>query len=169
MYMNSRLLRILIIVLLISANIGCDQVSKNLVRKKMVMYESVRLLGNHLSITHVENTGAFLSLGNDIPNTTKHILLTILPLTILLTGLFLILKNTQIPTSILTGFCFILGGGIGNIFDRAVFGSVTDFIYLQWGIFHTGIFNFADLSITIGVAIIGCSALIRKYFNTAKP
>ena len=169
MYMNSRLLRILIIVLLISANIGCDQVSKNLVRKKMVMNESVRLLGNHLSITHVENTGAFLSLGNDIPNTTKHILLTILPLTILLTGLFLILKNTQIPTSILTGFCFILGGGIGNIFDRAVFGSVTDFIYLQWGIFHTGIFNFADLSITIGVAIIGCSALIRKYFNTAKP
>ncbi|PWU01902.1 MAG: signal peptidase II [Bacteroidetes bacterium] len=162
--MSSRLLRILIIVLLVVANIGCDQVSKNLIRKKMVLNESVRFLGDHLSVTHVENSGAFLSLGNEISSTAKNNFLIILPLTILLVGLVFLLRNPQLPTPLLTGFCFILGGGIGNIFDRAVFGSVTDFLYLQWGMFHTGIFNLADLSITIGVVMVACSSLIRKYF-----
>jgi len=37
----------------------------------------------------------------------------------------------------------LIGGGIGNVYDCILFGSVTDFLHLDFGIFRTGIFNFA--------------------------
>ena len=61
------------------------------------------------------------------------------------------------------GFSLIIGGGIGNIFDRIVYGSVTDFFYLDfWGIFQTGIFNIADLSVTTGMILILISSFKKN-------
>ena len=58
----------------------------------------------------------------------------------------------------------IIGGGIGNIFDRIVYGSVTDFLYLNFGgIMKTGIFNIADLSVTTGMILI----LISSFKKTS--
>ena len=48
---------------------------------------------------------------------------------------------------------FAIGGGIGNIYDRLVHGSVTDFMHINFGLFQTGIFNMADVSITTGMFI----------------
>ena len=48
----------------------------------------------------------------------------------------------------------IIGGGIGNIYDRILYSSVTDFLYLEFGKLHTGIFNMADVSVVIGVLLI---------------
>ncbi len=57
----------------------------------------------------------------------------------------------------------MIGGGIGNIYDRIVHGSVTDFLYIDLGgIFHTGVFNVADLCITIGISIILIQSWVRK-------
>ena len=61
------------------------------------------------------------------------------------------------------GFSLIIGGGIGNIFDRIVYGSVTDFLYLDFGgIFKTGIFNIADLSVTTGMILILISSFKKN-------
>jgi len=65
-------------------------------------------------------------------------------------------------TSII-GFSLIIGGGIGNIFDRIVYGSVTDFLYLNFEFFKTGIFNIADLSVTIGMILILISSFKKKH------
>ena len=54
----------------------------------------------------------------------------------------------------LIGFCLIIGGGIANIYDRILYGSVTDFLFIDLGgIFKTGIFNIADLSVTTGMLL----------------
>jgi signal peptidase II len=50
--------------------------------------------------------------------------------------------------------CFLIGGGIGNIYDRIKFGSVTDFLHIDFILFRTGIFNLADVSIMIGIGIL---------------
>lgn len=55
---------------------------------------------------------------------------------------------------ILTGWCFVIGGGIGNLADRIIHGSVTDFLHLDLGVLQTGIFNFADVSIMAGLMMI---------------
>lgn len=58
------------------------------------------------------------------------------------------------------GISFVIGGGIGNLYDRVLYGSVTDFMHLKFGIFQTGIFNMADVSIMLGMLII-VSSFVR--------
>ena len=157
-----RLLKTFLILTIVVANIGCDQLSKKIVRRNMKPYETIYLLSNHITVTHVENTGAFLSTGDSLPKVAKNILLAILPMLALVLGTIFIFSKQNIPTSMLIGFCFVIGGGIGNVFDRIVYGSVTDFLHINFGFFQTGIFNLADMSIMLGTAIILVQALRKK-------
>ena len=51
--------------------------------------------------------------------------------------------------------CIYFLAAVANIFDRMFFGSVTDFLYINFGgIFKTGIFNIADLSVTTGMILV---------------
>ena len=59
-------------------------------------------------------------------------------------------------------YLIIIGGGLGNIFDRLYYGSVIDFIDLNYKNFHWFIFNVADIFITIGVLILIFSEFIKK-------
>ena len=142
-------------------NIGCDQVSKTIVRRNIDYSENIKLLYNHITLTKIENSGAFLSLGESLPVLIKNILLSVLPLIAIAFGLVFVLTKTNITKIQLAGACFIIGGGIGNIFDRIAYGSVTDFLHIDFGIFKTGIFNMADVSIMTGTFVI----LIQSYFK----
>jgi len=147
------LIKIAIVLLVISVNIGCDQVSKNLVREKIYDSQIIGFVGDHFTLTKVENTGAFLSLGDDIPVKIKFVLLTLFPLAMLVGALiFLIIK--KVPRVPLIAACFVIGGGIGNLYDRILYGSVTDFMHIRFGFLQTGIFNMADVSVTVGVSIL---------------
>ncbi len=143
-------------------NIGCDQVSKKIVRQNIKPYETIHLLSDHLTVTHVENAGAFLSVGDSLPKTAKNILLSLLPVIALVFGMIYIFSRPHIPTGMLAGFCFVIGGGIGNVFDRIAYGSVTDFFHISLGFFQTGIFNLADMSITMGTLIILVQTFRKK-------
>lgn len=159
-----RTLRILVTVVILSSTIGCDQISKNIVRQKIDNNEKIGLIGNYLTLTKIENTGAFLSLGDSLPQPIKMLLLTFLPIVVLgLVLVYLMTKNNSSNLAIL-GICFIAGGGIGNIYDRVMYGSVTDFLHIDFVVFQTGIFNMADVSIMTGVFII----LVELYFNWRK-
>ena len=59
-------------------------------------------------------------------------------------------------------YLMILGGGFGNLFDRLYYGSVVDFIDLNYNNFHWFIFNVADMFITIGILILIISEVIKK-------
>jgi signal peptidase II len=157
-----RIARLIIILILLSSNIGCDQVSKHIVRQRVGYYEQIGFLSNHLILTKVENTGAFLSLGNSLPPQVRFWLLSFIPLIVLTGGLvYLILKENLSRLSVV-GICFVIGGGIGNLYDRMVYGSVTDFLHIDLGFAHTGIFNMADVSITSGVITILLSSWLRR-------
>ena len=65
----------------------------------------------------------------------------------------------------LIGLCFVIGGGVGNLFDRILYGSVTDFLYLKFGIFQTGIFNMADVSIMTGISIVLLQFLLKRDYK----
>src|SRR5450432_933712 len=147
---SKQLLRISIILLIIFANIGCDQVSKKIVRHNISENQTIGILRNHFILMRVENSGAFLSFGDSLSKSVKNILLSVLPLIALTFASIYIFTKQNIPALSLMAICFIIGGGIGNIFDRIAYGSVTDFLYIHFGVFQTGIFNMADLSITTG-------------------
>ena len=159
---GNRVTRLLLIGVMLLCNFGCDQLSKRIVRKNVDDFEEIPLVKGHLTLTKVENTGAFLSLGHALPQQLKTVLLAIIPLLALTIAIIYLLLNDRITYLRAAGVCFLVGGGLGNILDRLFYGSVTDFLHLRYGSFQTGIFNFADVSIVIGLVLILVSSYSRK-------
>lgn len=150
---STRVLTTVSIALILIINIGCDQISKGLVRKKISYNETISLIDNHLTLTKVENTGAFLSVGSGLPDFLKFILLSGIPLFALAFGIVYLFTRRHLSIISRLALSFAIGGGIGNIYDRIIYGSVTDFLHLDFGIFQTGIFNMADVSIMVGMML----------------
>ena len=143
------------ITILIAISILLDQLSKILIRNNVDQYSEVKLIGEYFILTNVENSGAFLGMGSDFSPFIKTIFLLILPVIVLICIIVYVYRDKQIDKISLIGFCLIIGGGMGNIFDRIIYGSVTDFLFIDLGgIFKTGIFNIADLSVTTGMILI---------------
>ena len=144
-------LRNFIVIAVLLLNIGCDQVTKKVARERIEYGENISVITGYLTLTKVENTGAFLSLGNELPDILRVILLNVLPALFLLAMLVYILRKSKMQMSVAIPFAFIIGGGIGNLYDRIIYGSVTDFVHMDFQLFRTGIFNLADVSIMVGV------------------
>ena len=143
------------ITILITVSILLDQLSKILIRNNVDQYSEVKLIGEYFILTNVENSGAFLGMGSDFSPFIKTIFLLILPVIVLICIIVYVYRDKQIDKISLIGFCLIIGGGIANIYDRILYGSVTDFLFIDLGgIFKTGIFNIADLSVTTGMILI---------------
>lgn len=164
---TNKVLRATVILAIVLLNIGLDQVTKHLVRNHVYPYTTRYFLNGHLMLTRVENTGAFLSLGDQIPNVLRIILLSVIPAAVLIWAISQLIRRTDFNRLSLIGLCCIVGGGAGNVYDRVVNGSVTDFLYINYSIFHTGVFNLADLSITGGVLTVLIS-LRRKLAKEQK-
>lgn len=161
---TKKIVRTLAIAVILISNIGCDQISKNMARQNIDYHEQISLMNDYLMITRVENAGAFLSVGHSLPQPFKSLLLTILPLTVLVMALIHLFTKKGLSNLMIMGICFVLGGGFGNLYDRIVYGSVTDFLHLDFGLFRTGIFNMADVSIMIGMFLI----LMDSYYLSTK-
>ena len=143
------------ITILIAISLLLDQLSKFLIRQNVDQYSEIKLIGDYFILTNVENSGAFLGMGSDFSPFIKTVFLLILPVIILICIMVYVYRDKQIDKISLIGFCFIIGGGIANIYDRILYGSVTDFLFIDLGgIFKTGIFNIADLSVTTGMILI---------------
>ncbi len=152
----------LCIILIVLLNIGCDQISKGVVRNKVENRDYIQLLDDYFILTNVENTGAMLGFGEGFSPLLKVLFLQALPSFVLLLLLLQILRKTNMNRWFIIAFSFVIGGGIGNLFDRIVHGSVTDFFQIKIGVLRTGIFNMADVSVTMGVLCILIISLRNK-------
>ncbi|MGG9963651.1 signal peptidase II [Ferruginibacter sp. SUN106] len=148
------------------AFIGCDRLTKDLAKEHLKDKQAITYLNDTVRLQYVENTGAALSLGDDLPKAVSFWLLSILPLAVLL-GLFIYtIKNLQqMGTMKIFSIALVFSGGVGNIIDRIVFDRhVTDFMNLGIGNIRTGIFNVADICVTAGV--IGLLLFFNDKRNT---
>ena len=153
--------RIAAAVLLIAALIAVDQWTKQIARARWSTPE--QLLGGVVTLMHTENTGAFLSLGADLPPIARTLIFSGFVTFILVALIVSVATGNVRRRSDVIASVMIIGGGIGNLIDRiARDGRVTDFIYLEAGPLHTGIFNVADVAITLGVLWLFVSSLIPR-------
>jgi signal peptidase II len=144
--------------------IGCDRITKNLAKEHLMFHEPVSYFHHTIILEYVENTGAALSLGDELPKTVSFWLLSIIPLAILLvlSGYVIIKINTFSKLKLLA-FSLIIAGGLGNIIDRIMFDRhVTDFMNVGINNFRTGIFNVADMCVTAGVIALLISYRDKK-------
>ncbi|MCG8327316.1 MAG: signal peptidase II [Chitinophagales bacterium] len=146
--------RIIWILVIVAANLLFDQWTKQLAHDYLMGKPPVSYLGDIFRLYYVENKGAFLSMGAGQSELIRYWGLKILPV-ILLSGLFIYtLFSSNMNRRQYVAFSFIIGGGISNIIDRLLYNQVGDFMNMGIGSLRTGIFNFADVSIMIGLAIM---------------
>jgi signal peptidase II len=156
--------RILLFCALSLSLISWDRVSKDLAKEYLRNKPARTFLHDSFRLEYAENTGAAMSLADNLNPQLSFCLLGILPLTILV-GFFayIVAHSRDIRTSRLISLTLIFSGGIGNILDRLLFDRhVTDFMNVGLPILRSGIFNFADLWITAGVAWLAIESLKKR-------
>ena len=145
-----------------AVNYGCDQGTKQIARTQLSEMDRHSYLNNMFQLTLAENRGAFLSAGSDLEGGWRWLLLKILPLVVLIgMAVYLVTSNAFTRAQFVCMAC-VLGGGLSNVVDRILTGSVTDFMIFGIGGLHTGIVNFADLSITLGMIAFLLFSFLQK-------
>lgn len=138
-----------LILIIGAAIIGADQLLKTWITQHIAYGESQSVVPGLLSFTRLHNTGAAWSSFEG--QTWFFYLVTLIAVAIILP---LLIKAWRQKTSLVyyTGLVLMLAGTIGNFIDRARQGFVVDMFQLDF--INFPIFNIADLSLTIGVALL---------------
>jgi signal peptidase II len=138
---------ILVLILLL------DQVSKLIVDRVMPLHSSIPVIENLFSLTYIRNTGAAFGIfaGSAAAFRLPFLILFSLLAIAFIVGMLRRLSEKE--RGLMTALTFILGGAVGNLIDRILYGEVIDFLDFYWSGFHWPAFNFADSFITVGVAL----------------
>jgi signal peptidase II len=143
--------------------VGCDQATKQTAVHHLKGHPRTDVLGSVVQVTYAENQGAFLGLGDRLPEPARVPVLVVLNLAIL-AGLGLWAFGRRRSLWVHASATLIIAGGLGNIIDRVLRdgGRVVDFLFIQVGPLHTGIFNVADVALMAGVAGLLLAATRRR-------
>jgi len=152
--MNTRMSRVLAVIAIIVANIGLDQWTKIWARETLQFQPPRSYLNDFFKLIYVENKGAFLSMGSELSDGLRMILLHVFPVILLGALTLYAMFSKALNRWQIVGMSFIIGGGISNVVDRIMQGQVTDFMNMGLFGLRTGIFNFADVSIMVGLFIM---------------
>ena len=128
-----------------------DRITKNFViSQSKINLSNDLFLSNYLNISLMWNEGIAFGLFA-FDESFFYNFITILIIMVIIIVFFMILKNKGYKKYSLI---LILGGALGNLYDRIFFGAVPDFIDFHIGDFHWFVFNVADIFICIGVIIM---------------
>ncbi|MDR0909796.1 MAG: signal peptidase II [Spirochaetaceae bacterium] len=152
--LRERLKYILATLAVFFGNYMADRITKELAIFFLKDQQPIGFFNNALILVYVENSGAFLSMGQNWPPLIKNIVLLIAPIAICIIVLLVLMLRTKSWFYIIT-IATIVGGGMGNLVDRLANNfAVVDFLNFGIGSLRTGVLNVADLSVTAGVVAL---------------
>ncbi|MDP2432426.1 MAG: signal peptidase II [Pseudomonadota bacterium] len=129
-----------------------DQITKLAVIDRLTAYVDVIPLTSFFNLIHVHNSGAAFSLFADQPGWQRWFFLAIASVATVV--IIYLLKKTAGRPLFSAALALILGGAVGNVIDRILYGYVIDFLDFYLGAWHFPAFNVADSAITVGAAIL---------------
>ncbi len=141
-------------VIVCLAIFGVDQLSKQIVSARMMLYQSIPIIPGFLNLTYIHNRGVVFGLFADAHHPmTQNIILALSILSFAVIAIYFLFIRHENHWMTL-GFSFVLGGALGNTWDRLVQGYVVDFLDFYYGEYHWPTFNLADTFITIGILLL---------------
>ncbi len=157
--MTKSLKRNVFLLLIIFVNLSVDQISKHFARLHVQGEGIINVIGDFFILTYAENSGAFLGMGQNLPQPWKTFVLVLFPSIAIIAGILYLILGKKVSFKQAVCVACIIGGGIGNVYDRAIHnGAVTDFLNFGFGGIgspvRTGILNIADISITFGAVCL---------------
>lgn len=139
-----------------------DRWTKRLVAAHIAMYSHIQIIPGFFRLTHTENTGAAFSLFADSPSHWKTALLIGFSVVAMIIVSAMLWKQARALTITGIALSLILGGAVGNLWDRIATGRVVDFLLFYVKQYQWPVFNLADSSIVVGATLLVIDILWGK-------
>jgi signal peptidase II len=139
-----------------------DRLAKLVVERKIPLHDGIQIIPGFFRLTHLENRGAAFGLFADSPSPWKIGALVLFSVIALVVVSALLWKNSHTISITGIGLALILGGAVGNLWDRLTAGHVTDFLLFYVGRYQWPAFNVADSAIVVGATLLVYEILFTK-------
>jgi signal peptidase II len=144
--------------LLAAAVFILDRVTKIVIKAHLSGYDTIRVIPGYFNIVHTENPGVAFGFFADSSSPFRGAILIGVSAAVLVLIAIALLKNPRSGDRrnwlMRIALAFVLGGALGNLYDRVVHGTVTDFVEVYADTHYFPAFNVADSSITVGAALL---------------
>jgi len=130
-----------------------DRLTKIIVDRSMPLHHSVPIIDGLFNLTYVRNTGAAFGIFAGSHEAFRLPFLILVSILALGFVVVMLKRLRDEETGLITALAFIIGGALGNLVDRVLYGEVIDFLDFYWSHYHWPAFNLADSCITVGVLI----------------
>lgn len=135
-----------------------DWISKRWIEKNVSFWDTNPVIPGFFSIVHAQNRGAAFSILADAPDAVRGLLLIGVSgvVTLIVAWMFRtsLLKPDSYTAAGRVALAMVLGGALGNLYDRILRGSVTDFLLFFWRDWQFPAFNVADSAISVGAVLL---------------
>jgi len=132
-----------------------DRVSKNIIRAHFSPVDSLTVIPGLFNIVHTENPGIAFGMLSNATGAWRDVLLIGFSVAVLIAISTVLLRPaSQLNAWLRAALGLILGGAFGNLYDRIVNGTVTDFVEAHAGQHYFPAFNVADSAITVGACLL---------------
>jgi len=139
-----------------------DRISKLLIQRNIQLHDSIVVLPGFFRLTHVQNRGAAFGLGAESPSEWTAAMLIVFSIAALIVVSALLWRNSHRMSSTGVGLALIMGGALGNLWDRVVDRQVVDFLDFYVSNYHWPAFNVADSAIVVGALLLVTEILFSK-------
>jgi signal peptidase II len=143
-------------IAIVCAVVLLDQLTKLYIQTNFSPLDTVPVIPGVFNIVHAENPGAAFSMLADAPLAVRRAVLIGLSGTVMGVVGYLLFRPQKNGETAMTqiGLALVLGGALGNFWDRVVIGTVTDFLQVFLGTYEYPSFNVADSAIFCGAAVL---------------
>jgi signal peptidase II len=149
-------------LLIAFAVVVLDRWSKHLIAHRLALYAHIQVIPGFFQITHTENTGAAFSLFADSPARWKTLMLIAFSIIALVVVSILLWKDEHAHAATGVGLALIMGGALGNLWDRITSGRVVDFLLVYVKRYQWPVFNLADSAIVVGAGLLVLEIIFHK-------
>jgi signal peptidase II len=146
-----------------------DRSTKWLVENRLDLHDTINLIPGFFRITHVQNKGAAFGLFAESNSEWRVTILVMFSVVALIVVAGLLWKNHHSMVTTGIGLSLILGGALGNLWDRVVAGHVVDFLDFYLGSYHWPAFNVADSAIVSGALLLVAEILFAHTTDETPP
>src|SRR5436190_12696629 len=146
-------------IVLAAATLALDRWTKALIRNRFGLNESISVIDGFFNITYVRNTGVAFGIFSSISSPVKSLLLSLFTAFAALVVIAYSVRSPVRNRLLQIALALILGGALGNLYDRIAYGYVVDFLEFYVGNYHWPSFNIADSAISIGVVLLSIEVI----------
>ncbi|PYS02969.1 MAG: signal peptidase II [Acidobacteria bacterium] len=146
-------------IVVAAATLALDRWTKTLIQKHFDLNESISVIDGFFNITYVRNTGVAFGIFDPLSLPAKSVLLSVFTAFAAVVVITYSVRSSLRNRLLQFALALVLGGALGNLYDRLAYGYVVDFLEFYIGTYHWPSFNVADSAISIGVVLLALEIL----------